>query len=376
MAECILLRASGGGIDPDELTATPEDVIRGKTFGGYGSDEMQRGILAERPGSSVASKITAGATKLIFQMLPGAYRKAITDGYCEVYADYATIRPLVGYYNQNHVLEGDIILGAEGKMKNFSNQTIPRDGNTGNVVGIENFFETASGKGSDIVIHVPNTGFFGNTKIVQAVYGVHPDIIQFGAVIGANPSHETGFSMTGNFTGDANADASDITYGKIAYVKGRRIVGSADTLVHEKRQIWTMDISPEITNDSWYILGSFTPIPENCSAALYSVWCGTNLINNSYYFAHNRENRLKVLLRINTTDMDAGLFSFTGEIPIEFSNNRTIDIGNISGLIIIKLEHLSDGKVYVYAKIQKTSNVAKLKLNAQALTVTQESYFK
>ena len=39
MAECLLLKAGGGGVDCDAATAMKSDVLAGKTFGGKDSDE-------------------------------------------------------------------------------------------------------------------------------------------------------------------------------------------------------------------------------------------------------------------------------------------------------------------------------------------------
>lgn len=373
MAECILLRVGGGGIDPDELTATPEDVIRGKTFGGYGSDEMQRGILTERPGSSVASKITAGATKLIFQMLPGAYRKAITDGYCEVYADYATIRPLVGYDNQNRVLEGATILGAPGKMPNLANQTIPRDGNTANVKRVENLFETSTGSGADVVIAIPNRGYFENTMITQAIYGIHPKVVRYGEVIGSNPTSGDGY-LLGEFTGDADATEADIAKGKLAYAKGLPRLGTALVHKNQYQSVWSLGITTPLNNQTWLELGSFYPV--NCSAAIYTIEIDSNFVTSAYLFAHIPFSNMKAIININTNTSEMFGASNTAEFPIEFSNNQTLGTGDIRGIILIKLEYLSNGKIYVYAKIRKPSSTASLEIAAQKLRVVQQGYFK
>ncbi len=212
------------GIDPSGLTAEDVDVVEGSIFiGRYGT--QQTGQLPDRSGDSEAILIKAENDKLYLFFPYGAYRTGgFPDGESDVYADFADIRPLVGYDNQNYVLENTTILGAKGKMPNLANQNIPRDGNTANVIGIGNLWETASGKGSDITIAVPNVGYFNNTKINQAIYGLHPDIIQFGALIGSNPG-TGGFNLKGNFTGDANALEDYMLEGQIAYSKGKKLSG-------------------------------------------------------------------------------------------------------------------------------------------------------
>ena len=45
MAECLLLKAGGGGVDCDAATAMKSDVLAGKTFGGKNSDDLQTGTM-------------------------------------------------------------------------------------------------------------------------------------------------------------------------------------------------------------------------------------------------------------------------------------------------------------------------------------------
>lgn len=48
MSKVIINGGGAGGIDPDELTSVPGDVLVGKKFGGQGSDEVQIGTMPDR----------------------------------------------------------------------------------------------------------------------------------------------------------------------------------------------------------------------------------------------------------------------------------------------------------------------------------------
>lgn len=61
MGKCIIMTGGMGGIDPDELTADPEDVLKGKIAGVRGSDEPIIGTL-ELTGTAADSQVYAGQT--------------------------------------------------------------------------------------------------------------------------------------------------------------------------------------------------------------------------------------------------------------------------------------------------------------------------
>lgn len=60
MAECLLLKAGGGGVDCDAATATRGDVLVGKTFGGKDSDELQGGSMPNQ-GAKTATLAAGGS---------------------------------------------------------------------------------------------------------------------------------------------------------------------------------------------------------------------------------------------------------------------------------------------------------------------------
>lgn len=61
MGKGLLLKSGSSGVDPDGLTAKPEDVLKGKLFAGTGSDEPLTGTLA-LTGTAGDSQVLAGST--------------------------------------------------------------------------------------------------------------------------------------------------------------------------------------------------------------------------------------------------------------------------------------------------------------------------
>jgi hypothetical protein len=132
-----------------------------------------------------------------------------------------------------------------GTMPNYAGQTLDRGaGNTALVKRIENLWTGAAGLGSDLVIQVDRNGHYNDTRITQAVYGVHPDVVKAGHPIGANPSTgEPGSYMYGTFTSDANAGSGDILSGKTAYVNGNKITGNIPNVGEGTNTVSTLNDS-------------------------------------------------------------------------------------------------------------------------------------
>ena len=63
MGKCILMKAGMGGIDPDELTALPGDVLNGKKAGVSGSDDPVTGTMPNR--GAVSQALNAGGSYTI-----------------------------------------------------------------------------------------------------------------------------------------------------------------------------------------------------------------------------------------------------------------------------------------------------------------------
>lgn len=109
-----------------------------------------------------------------------------------------------------------------GTIPDLSNKTLARSPNSADVKDVSNYWSTAEGYGGDLTIEVPHTGYFHNTRIQQAVYGIHPSVVKAGALIGANAA--SGFAR-GTFTSDANATEDKILSGYSGYVNGNKING-------------------------------------------------------------------------------------------------------------------------------------------------------
>lgn len=166
VAECILLRAGGGGIDPDELTARPEDVLHGKKFGGQGSDEAQIGTMDNFSDTNVW-----------------------ICGY-----EHSSAQVLLQDPNQA-IVSGLVRLLPQVKGGYIENGTTKIEFNIANAV--------------------PKNIKYG-VKIGRTEYGNN----------GADDTN----TITGEFTGDANISSKDIRRGKIAYSKGQRIVGDMEEI--------------------------------------------------------------------------------------------------------------------------------------------------
>lgn len=61
MGKCIITQGGGGGISPDDLTASPNDVLKGKIAGVNGYDEPVEGTL-ELTGTATNDKVLSGYT--------------------------------------------------------------------------------------------------------------------------------------------------------------------------------------------------------------------------------------------------------------------------------------------------------------------------
>ena len=116
-----------------------------------------------------------------------------------------------------------------GSMPNHAGKSMPTNSITAAIQDVgTDIWETSSGKGSNLGIKLNFHGYVDeNTIVNQNVYGLHPDIIKAGELIGGNGSPEGG-ATRGKYTADANAAAADILTGKTAYVNGKKITGTIE----------------------------------------------------------------------------------------------------------------------------------------------------
>lgn len=156
MAECIVMTGGGGGVDCDEATAKKGDVLRGKSFGGADSDELQIGELPDLSAETDVQSQSNGAPVL----LCGAVSRGKTNK-----------------------AEDALLLKYSGKKGCVS----------------------------------PGTHFTADWSGINSALNIAPESILAGKKIGA---------VDGTATNDATAEESDLPLGKIAYAKGKKIVGT------------------------------------------------------------------------------------------------------------------------------------------------------
>ena len=129
-----------------------------------------------------------------------------------------------------------------GTMTNYDGKAAPRNGTSAAITDIvSNPWSSELGLGTDITFKLNFSGYVTpNTTVTQSVYGLRPEIVKAGAFMGGNGSPQGVGAITGTYTSDANATATDILSGKTAYVKGNKITGSIPS-----RGIYTADPSTD-----------------------------------------------------------------------------------------------------------------------------------
>lgn len=131
------------------------------------------------------------------------------------------------------VLEGYLagVKGADepvaGTMPNYAGKDMPTNSVTNAVQTVgTGTWSSATGKGSRLGFKLNFHGYVDeNTIVNQNVYGLHPDIVKAGELIGGNGS-PAGGAIRGTFTADATSAAGNILSGKTAYVNGEKITGT------------------------------------------------------------------------------------------------------------------------------------------------------
>lgn len=134
--------------------------------------------------------------------------------------NFTSDKLLTGYTANNS--DGEKV---DGTMNNYSGIETQKNSVTKDIQKLETWSNT-TGSGAFVYFHPNFNGYVDeNTIIAQSIYGLSPSIIKYGELIGGNGSPSEGV-LTGEFTGDANATASQILSDYSAYVKGSKVTGT------------------------------------------------------------------------------------------------------------------------------------------------------
>ena len=173
-------KVTGTASGTSDATVTDSDLLEGVTA--YGKD----------------GKITGTMPFSTFEFNSGTF--TVSRGYTEEDSVYDL--PLL----QHSIVRDNVVLVTEG----YNNEAVEIA--VGNAIE-GGFFIPGT---SDIVI--PAQSYLLNNYVIMGDEDLRPENIKSGVTI---------FNLTGTFTSDADAAASDIAEGKTAYVKGEKVIGTA-----------------------------------------------------------------------------------------------------------------------------------------------------
>lgn len=124
MGKMIINGGGGGGIDPDELTGVPGDVLIGKKFGGVGSDEVQIGTMPSYGGTYWNRDMGVGLEPDNFYSFfpPGHYASFDSRGSLHR-IPIAKVQGAIGATG-NKIIPGQSICGVDGTVPSMGAQTI------------------------------------------------------------------------------------------------------------------------------------------------------------------------------------------------------------------------------------------------------------
>lgn len=118
----ILFSGSGGGtVTSDELTATKELVLEGKSYVGSDTDdEAGTGTMKNIGSIDYGPSLTISGNNLYCRMNSGAHIQNASSGYPEVAYDLDTVRNAINYTDSSRVLPNTTICGMTGTMPTHS----------------------------------------------------------------------------------------------------------------------------------------------------------------------------------------------------------------------------------------------------------------
>lgn len=252
--------AVGAGADTSDATATPADILKGKTA--YGADGKITGTIPSVEGKQIVPKAagqiavagnvyTTGARIIPKEdnFIPANIRKDVSIwGVVGTLDPGSTPTPDPNLIPAN-VKAGVTIDGVTGTFTNDATITADYilDGFTGYAQGAK---ITGNIPSKDAATYTPGTADqYINAK--QYLSGAQKIAGDANLAAGNIAQGKEIFGVTGTFTSDANATAESMQLGVSAYVKGARMVGTAPIQAAKT-------VTPTTTEQTAVASGSFT----------------------------------------------------------------------------------------------------------------------
>ena len=252
--------AVGAGADTSDATATPADILKGKTA--YGADGKITGTIPEFEGGKIIPTAQGGnfvpgnvylkSAKIIPKepnFIPANIRKDVS-----VWGVVGTLDPGSTPTPDPNLIPANVKAGVtiDGVTGTFTNDaTITADyildGFTGYAQGAK---ITGNIPSKDAATYTPGTADqYINAK--QYLSGAQKIAGDANLAAGNIAQGKEIFGVTGTFTSDANATAESMQLGVSAYVNGTRVVGTAP--IQEAKTV-----TPTTTEQTAVASGSFT----------------------------------------------------------------------------------------------------------------------
>ena len=117
MAHGIIMGGGGAATSSDELTATSDLVVEGKSYMGADTDDDKgTGTMTDHAALTDASSVAIDGSNYYVRIPNGAYRKNRGSGKPEVRGSLASLRGAIGYTDTSKVLSDTTIAGMKGTL--------------------------------------------------------------------------------------------------------------------------------------------------------------------------------------------------------------------------------------------------------------------
>lgn len=117
MAHGIIMGGGGAATSSDELTATSDLVVEGKSYMGADTDDDKgTGTMTDHAALTDASSVAIDGSNYYVRIPNGAYRKNSGSGNPEVRGSLASLRGVIGYTDTSKVLSDTTIAGMRGTL--------------------------------------------------------------------------------------------------------------------------------------------------------------------------------------------------------------------------------------------------------------------